>query len=523
MIAPMKKAARLMLYVILVLLALVVLGWIFTDQLMPSAFGPPGHALKVEPGQTPLDRAVEPQLATHPGESGAVMVSDGLDAFALRAATLRAAGRSLDAQYYIWHNDITGRLLGREIWMAAERGVRIRLILDDMDTSGKDDALAALDAHPLIEIRLYNPARNRSGLSRVLEMIVRALHINHRMHNKSWITDNRVAIVGGRNIGVEYFDASTESNFHDLDVVLAGPAVDQASAIFDQFWNSESVIPVSALTKESEAKIERFIANVNKESQGEDAKVYLQRVAREVPIQSYFDGTMKVHWSPHMAVLSDPPEKWKKETRSEWLVERIARQMGTTQKKALLISPYFVPGDNFTDKLVGGVASGKEVGVITNSLAANDVLAVHSGYMRYRKPLLAGGVTIHELRAQPGVTPDRSLLGSSGASLHTKAYVLDDAQGFIGSFNLDPRSTKLNTEMGLLFEQPGLAKELTGEYQHLASPVLSYEVKLNDQGKLVWLDERTTPPTELHKEPDSKAWQRAAVKILSWLPIQSQL
>ena len=143
--------------------------------------------------------------------------------------------------------------------------------------------------------------------------------------------------------------------------------------------------------------------------------------------------------------------------------------------------------------------------------------------MRYRKPLLAGGVTLHELRAQPGVTTDRSLLGSSGASLHTKAYVLDGSKGFIGSFNLDPRSMKLNTEMGLLFEQPGLAEELAGEYRHLASPALSYQVKLDERGKLVWLDQRTTPPTELHKEPDSKAWQRAAVKVLSWLPIQSQL
>ncbi len=519
----MKKVARRMLYVILVLLALVVLGWIFADQLMPSAFGPPGHALKVEPGQTPLDRAVERQLATHPGESGAVMVSDGLDAFALRAATARAAGRSIDVQYYIWHDDITGRLLARELWMAAERGVRVRVLLDDLDTSGEDHAMAALDAHPLIEIRLYNPARNRSGPTRVLEMLVRGLHLNHRMHNKAWIADNRVAMVGGRNIGVEYFDASTEANFHDLDVIMAGPVVDQASAIFDRFWNSEAVIPAAAMTKESQADIDHFIANVNTQSESEEARQYLQRVAAEVPIQSYFDGSMPIHWGKRMEVLSDPPLKWKEETRGEWLVEHLAKQMGSTQKQALLISPYFVPGDSFTQKLVGSAAAGKEIGIITNSLAANDVLAVHSGYMRYRKPLLKGGVTLHELRAEPGANTDRSLLGSSGASLHTKAYVLDGNKGFIGSFNLDPRSMKLNTEMGLLFDQPGLAEELAGEYRHLASPALSYEVKLDEHGKLVWLDERTTPPTELHKEPDSKAWQRAAVRVLSWLPIQSQL
>ena len=519
----MKKIARRSLQGLLLVIVLAGLGWLFADQLMPAAVGAPGQALPVVAGQTPLDRAVEPQLAAHPGESGAIMVNDGLDAFALRAATARNAGRSLDAMYYIWHDDITGRLLGRELWMAAERGVRVRLLLDDMDTAGKDHALAALDAHPLIEIRLYNPARNRSGPDRVLEMLVRALNINHRMHNKAWIADNRVAIVGGRNIGEEYFDASTGTNFHDMDVALAGPVVDQASAIFDQFWNSQAVIPAEAITNPSKADIDRFIASVDADSHNEDAKKYLQRVANEVPIQDYFDGAVPIHWGTRMQLLSDPPLKWKDETRSEWLVEHLANQMRQTKQQALLISPYFVPGESFTDGLVTNVAAGKEIGIVTNSLAANDVLAVHSGYARYRKPLLAGGVRLHELRAQPGETTDRSLLGSSGASLHTKAYVLDGEQGFIGSFNLDPRSMKLNTEMGLLFHQPELAKALAAEYGYLASPKLSYEVKLDDKGKLVWLDKRTAPATELRKEPESTAWQRGVATVMRWLPIESQL
>ena len=519
----MNKLARRSLQGLILIVVLVVLGWIFADQLMPRAVGAPGHALPVVPGQTAIDRAVEPQLAAHPDESGAVMVSDGLDAFALRAATARASGRSLDAMYYIWHDDITGRLLGRELWMAAKRGVRVRLLLDDMDTAGKDAALVALDAHPRIEIRLYNPARNRSGPDRVLEMLVRGLNLNHRMHNKAWIVDNRLAIVGGRNIGEEYFDASTEANFHDMDVALAGPVVDQASAIFDRFWNSEAVIPVDAMTSVSKKEIDAFLAMIEAESNTEAAQKYLLRVAREVPIADYFEGAVPIHWSARMQVLSDPPLKWKEDSRPEWLVEHLARQLGSTRQQAMLISPYFVPGESFTGKLVASVAAGKEIGIITNSLAANDVLAVHGGYSRYRKDLLKGGVQLHELRAQSGDVTGRSLLGSSGASLHTKAYVIDDEQGFIGSFNLDPRSMKLNTEMGLLFEQPGLAKALADEYRYLSSPTLSYQVTLDETGQLVWLDARSTPPARLHKEPESSTWQRAVATVMRWLPIESQL
>ena len=519
----MNKIARRSLSTLALLIVLVALGWLFADQLMPAAVGAPSHVLPVVADQTALDRAVEPQLAAHPGESGAVMLSDGLDAFALRAATARHAGRSLDVQYYIWHNDITGRLLGRELWLAAERGVRVRLLLDDMDTVGKDAALVALDAHPKIEIRLYNPARNRSGPDRVLEMLVRGLNLNHRMHNKAWIADNRLAIVGGRNIGEEYFDASTESNFHDLDVGLAGPVVGQASAIFDRFWNSKAVIPVAAMTDVSKAEIDRFIRDIEAESDTEAAQKYLRRVAREVAIDAYFEGAVPIHWGARMQVLSDPPIKWKDDSRSEWLVEHLAKQMRQTKQQALLISPYFVPGESFTNTLVSSVAAGKEIGIVTNSLAANDVLAVHGGYSRYRGQLLAGGVQLHELRAQPGVVAGRSLLGSSGASLHTKAYVLDEEQGFIGSFNLDPRSMKLNTEMGLLFEQADLAKALAEEYRYLASPRLSYEVALDDQDRLVWLDARSMPPATLHKEPESTAWQRAVATVMRWLPIESQL
>ncbi|HTM29573.1 MAG TPA: phospholipase D-like domain-containing protein, partial [Rhodanobacter sp.] len=223
---------------VLALLLLMLSGLLLADHLTPRATGAPSTTLPLQPAQTVIDRELAPYLATHPGETAATLLPDGLDAFAARAASARLAGRSLDLQYYMWHDDLVGHLLAREVYAAAERGVRVRLLLDDINTKGLDPALLALDAHPDIEVRLYNPFRNRDGVWRLLEMVQRFFSVNHRMHNKAWIVDGRVALVGGRNIGDEYFDAGSSVNFRDLDMLLLGPAVADASTIFDDFWNS---------------------------------------------------------------------------------------------------------------------------------------------------------------------------------------------------------------------------------------------------------------------------------------------
>jgi putative cardiolipin synthase len=203
--------------------------------------------LPLQPAQTRIDQQIVPLQEAHPGQSGVAFLSDGMDAFAARAMITTHAGRSLDLQYYIWHDDLIGHLMAKALYDAAERGVRVRILLDDMNAKDKDALMMALDAHPNIEIRLYNPFRNRTGILRMVEMVQRFFSVNHRMHNKSWIADGRVAIVGGRNIGEEYFSARTDVNFQDLDLLVAGPAVEQANRIFDDYWNSETAIPVSAL------------------------------------------------------------------------------------------------------------------------------------------------------------------------------------------------------------------------------------------------------------------------------------
>ena len=255
-----------------------------------------------------VNRELAPILAAHPGETGALLLADGLDAFAARAMSARRAGRSLDLQYYIWNDDLAGQLLAREAHAAAERGVRVRILLDDLTAEGLDPKWMALDAHPAIELRLYNPFRNRaSGLERGIELVQRAFSINYRMHNKAWIADGRVAVIGGRNIGEEYFNADAEVNFRDLDLLLFGPAVGQASSIFDEYWNSAAAVPIVALNRKRPEKLQAMLDSVDLEAHQAEAQPYLQRVAESQSVRAYQQRALEPHWSSNVQVVSVRP------------------------------------------------------------------------------------------------------------------------------------------------------------------------------------------------------------------------
>ena len=485
-----------------------------------AARGPASHALPTAADATALDRAVAPLLRAHPGRSGMALLADNLDAFTVRAASARAAGRSLDLQYYIWNHDFTGNLLCYEVLRAADRGVRVRLLLDDMTAHGKDSHLAALDAHPNIEVRLFNPSRSRAGvLGRASEMLLRPVAMNRRMHNKAWIADGRVAVVGGRNVGDEYFDAAAQTNFLDLDAVLVGPAVRQTSVIFDDFWNSASVIPLAALSGAEEGALVRLRAHGDAGYRSTRAADYVARLRRSPGLPALVGGNA-LHWLDEVGVYSDPAAKGQGEGKAQWLVHRLGRAMGLAKRELRVISPYFVPGEEGTRWLVGKRAQGVDVSVLTNSLAANDVMAVHGGYAPYRVPLLEGGVTLYEL--MPHGRQDSSLFGSSGASLHTKAFAVDAERGFIGSFNLDPRSVNLNTEMGILFRDRAATAALLRSYEAKIAPDKSYRVRLLD-GELRWDDASVAPPRTWDREPEASAWRRWTARAVGWLPIESQL
>ncbi|GAB3055373.1 phospholipase D family protein [Stenotrophomonas tumulicola] len=514
-----RRLLRVLAIVLALLVLLVLSGLLLADRLTPQARGERSGVLPVQAAQTRIDREVSALQAAHPGQSGVAFLSDGLDAFAARSVITERAERSLDLQYYIWHDDLIGHLMARALHDAAERGVRVRLLLDDMNAQDKDALMMALDSHPNIEIRLYNPFRNRSGIWRMVEMVQRVFSVNHRMHNKSWIADGRVAIVGGRNIGEEYFSARADVNFRDLDLLVAGEAVDEANQVFDDYWNSDAAVPISALAYHTRAQLRLLMRESDNRARLDAAQPYLEEVAASR--QRARASEEPLHWSGDVHIVSDPPMKHRRDDRHDWLVTRLVDMLTAARHKALLISPYFVPGDEGLQGLAQMRARDVQVGVITNSLAANDVVAVHGGYMHYRVPLLQAGVQLYELKAH-GQATSSGLFGSSGASLHTKAFVLDDRHGFVGSFNLDPRSAYLNTEMGVIFDDPVLARQLTGEYLRLASPEQSWWLGLDGRDRVRWL-QRTPPPTWIGTEPDSSLRLRTSARVISWLPLESQL
>ncbi len=494
------------------------------------AQGPSGYSIAFEGPGTAVDRAVTPLVDARPGETGILLVDDNREAFELRALTARGAGRSLDLQYYIWKDDDTGRLLVREVLCAADRGVRVRVLLDDINARGKDRAILALDSHPRIEVRLFNPARNRDDAwRRAGEMLLRAVSLNRRMHNKAWIADGRVAIVGGRNVGNEYFDAAEQVNFQDADLLLIGPAVAQACTIFDEFWNSEAVIPIKALHRMRWRRRNRMLPQIGEVLESLALRAadspWLGRLAEPaLSLQSRIGTASRLVWSADVQVVSDPPEKAapfsQQQLPERWLVRQLTALTAGAQHEALLTSPYFVPGDEVAAQLVARAGAGAILRVLTNSLAATDVALVHAGYASYRKALLAGGVRIHELK--PVHRKRIGLLGSRRASLHTKAMVIDDRRGFVGSFNLDPRSMQLNTEMGVLFADATLAGKLRALFERSAGPQASYRLYLED-GALRWADEAEGGGRVWTHEPETTFWRRALIAVVRWLPIESQL
>ena len=488
-----------------------------------SARGPQGHALPVAGEPTPVDRVVAPMTSAHPGEAGLVILADNLDAFAIRASTARAAGRSLDLQYYIWHPDFTGNLLYNELLRAADRGVRVRLLLDDMNVHGSHTVLAALDSHPSIEVRLFNPTRAREGtVARGIELLLRFFSVNRRMHTKAWIADGQVAVVGGRNVGDEYFDAAADVNFMDTDVAVIGPPVRQAERIFDAYWNSPTAIPLEALAHADPEALPRLRASIDAGLESDRAGPYARRLQRAQGVRDLIEGRRKLHWTADAVIVSDPPEKAQGASPGpDWMTPVLLERASRAQRELKVISPYFVPGSDGVRWIEGLRQRGVDVSILTNSLVATDVLAVHGGYAGYRAPLLRAGVELFELKAH-GPQGGRSLFGSSGASLHTKAFVVDHAHGFIGSFNLDPRSMNLNTEMGLLFDCPDAAAELEALYRTKTSAAISYRLELAD-GALRWHDDAAKPPHTWEHEPEASAWTRGAARVIGWLPVESQL
>lgn len=497
-----------------------------------SARGPVGMSLPIYGEPTALDEKIELLAQQYEGlgkKTDALnLLSSNFEAFAARVLAVKLAGRSVDIMCYLWRHDVTGRLLLHEVLQAAERGVRVRLLLDDINAQGRDPAHAALAKHENIEIRLFNPGRARStGLRRGLEMVLRAIFVTRRMHNKCFIVDGRITFIGGRNIGDAYFDAAENSNFRDLDLMLVGPSVEEAARIFDCYWNSAVVLPIHKLAlpiRSSDLRVwqDRLASFRNREK----ISPYLDYVHTKIPFEYFLRAGQSLFEAKDVRLLADPPEKALRRDRHNWLMQELFPLLKKTQKKLALTSPYFVPGRAGAQTLAELAQKGGDVRVLTNSLAATDVSIVHGGYAAYRKSLLKAGVRLFELKPEGGAKHKFPLrLRSLGrASLHTKAFLIDDAIGFIGSFNFDPRSASLNTEMGILFDCPAIAIHMNIIFCEETTGEMSYEVILGRKNKIAWRSIREGKNHYFRREPESSFMRRIVAMLVRWLPaIKSQL
>lgn len=476
---------------------------------------------------------VEQLTKLHPNQSGFSLLDNNLDAFLARSHLINNAEKTLDLQYYYFQGDTSGRLISDLLINAADRGVRIRLLLDDIDTLGADEPISILNTHKNIEIRIFNPFKFRS-LLRYVEFITDLSRVSRRMHNKAMIMDNCQAIIGGRNIGDIYFAADPELLFLDVDLLAVGPIVSQISNSFDEYWNSQWAVPVSALYPEPDKHyaLNRIKAYLNRHVQDVMQTDYVQALQESELSRTKSISELPLIWSD-AELYYDSPEKLNGFDQQEikQLKNSLREIVNSANSEITFITPYFVPGENglawFRDILNKGV----KVSVITNSLAATDVIAVHAGYAEYRKELLSAGVNLYEIKQSAYVREKskfKMLRAGSRTSLHAKIVIIDQQKVFIGSANLDPRSSYWNTEMGLLVDNATLACEVLDVFGKAAIRNHSYSLQLDktseiNKSNILWVDEEEGQHEIHYSDPEASFRRRLMVKLLRLLPFEELL
>lgn len=509
---------------------------------LPENAAEPVTSPPPDPG-TRLAEAAGIAAAAHCGLSGLHLLGEAHDAFAARILLARAAERTLDLQYYIWHGDRTGTLLLEAVHQAAERGVQVRLLLDDNGIAGLDTILAALDGHPNIAVRIFNPFRIR--FPKAIGFLADFHRLNRRMHNKSFVADGAVAILGGRNIGDEYFGAGDGGLFADLDVLAIGETVPEVAREFDRYWNSRCAYPAAQIlrrvSEEQRRKLARRASVVERDP---SAREYVESI-RDLPlVDALLAGTLELVWA-RVDVISEPPEKvLGQASEASLLAGQIEDVIGSPQRELCIVAGYFVPGEKGAASFAAIARRGVAVNILTNSYAANDVGVVHAGYAPRRRALLEAGVRLFEIGSTARSVPTRSqrrqgrrigigstlrgsgigsvaALRSSASTLHAKTFAVDRERLFIGSFNFDPRSVELNTELGFVIASPDLATRIAENFDELI-PRMAYEVKLAN-GALSWTERGEGNPVVHASEPNMTLTDHAIVALAERLPIERLL
>ncbi len=515
----MLRMLKFLIGIAIVLAALVVAGRFMFP--LPDIANRPAETARPLATDTRLGQLATEGITAHPGLSGVSALASGKDALASRLSLSETAQHSIDAQYYIWHDDLSGIILLDALDRAAKRGVRVRLLLDDNGVPGLDGYMAALNAQPNFQIRLFNPSTVRSP--KMAGYAIDFMRMNRRMHNKSMIADGAVAIIGGRNIGDEYF-AIGDAFYVDMDALAVGQIVPQTAATFDAYWNSASVYEVENIIPGTgdRAGFDRRVAEIQASPEAQELMAGLEN-----GLARYASGQVPLEWTRVQLVADDPVKGQGIARKDQLMIAHLADILGEVEQRLDLVSAYFVPGTAGTEYFTGLAAQGKEVSILTNALNTTDVLLVHSGYTKYRRELLKAGIKLYELKLRGGVTPESETqlkpLGLSGASLHAKTFAVDDKRVFIGSFNFDPRSAMLNCEMGFLIDSPEMASRVGHTFRGPLDQV-SYRPELTADDRMIWREtEASGEVVTWQQEPGATLFQQVALAVIGILPIEWML
>jgi putative cardiolipin synthase len=476
---------------------------------------------------------VRQAAASHPGDAGLLLVDTGSEALSERDALIDAATRTIDAQYYIWNPDASGRYLAGRLLVAADRGVRVRILLDDINIAGRDAALAALAAHPRIEVRVYNPAAARSGLRRLWGFAREFSRLNRRMHNKAFIVDGAVAIVGGRNIGNEYFDLDPAMNFRDREVLVAGAVVAGVADGFEAFWTSRWTWQMSSLAGGAPRPGEIAEARARLGAAGAELEA-LGHVPPAVRADSgsYASGLLsRLIWAPARLVIDLPPDgdgKMADSSQPQAVAQALNGLAGSAQREILLESAYLILDAGTLAEARRLTARGVGIRALTNSLASNDLVTNHSGYARNRRAMLESGLELFELR--PDARACQRLVAVAGGcangrefSLHSKSLVVDRRLVYVGSFNINLRSTYLNSETALIIDSPALAERIAGSIEELMAPDSSWQVLARASGGLEWRTGTGSGAVVEKHEPMTGLWRRFQSRFYRMFPLEKYL
>jgi putative cardiolipin synthase len=483
----------------------------------------PGQAWS-HPEQTKLGAFIAEIAPEDKSLSGVELLADPADAFGARFAIAAFAEKTLDMQYYLWKGDLSGQLLLWRVLEAADRGVKVRFLIDDIYHSGRDEVYAILDTHPNFELRVFNPMANR-GAARNLNFLVNKTKLNRRMHNKIFMADGAVAVLGGRNIGDDYFGMDPNANFLDIDILTAGQGAIEAGAAYDEYWNSKNAIPIDVLNdREYTAKdLESLREKLKEALLQKDAVPYALAFTEQETLAKMQKWRDRLIWVDAHVVV-DPLERFDGQGESA-IVRFAADTVEHLDDEMIIQSAYLIPSKQGLASMTETVARGVRIRLLTNSLMSNNHITAHSGYMKYRKAILKTGAELYELR------PDASLRkyfeankkADAAAAIHTKSFVLDGKQALIGSFNFDPRSRDLNSEIGLVVNDEGFSRQVIEHMDQEFEPANSYRLFLNENGKLRW-EVQTGDGMEIHThDPGASIWRRMAARMMSWLPIEKEL